>query len=249
MTSLIVSAPSNLDKLKRIGTGLAFILFPLLFIVAFAFHPHLLSPHILSAKELILRARHADLMQLGHVLDTFATILLVVIALHFMKLREQGSVAWAGLIGAALAIWGVMMLAALKGALCLTMSAIDTVSDQEFLQLMPGLLAMFSRKGWMVLLWSIVLLPIGFAIQVIPLLKTNAIPRWQGILFLIGMFLLGAPDGLEIVGVTASILMAVGLVPYGIRAIVKKETRVATFPAPVDMPYSDLQPAGAEKER
>lgn len=224
MTPLTPSAPSNLDNIKRIGTGLAFILFPLLFIVGFAFHPGLLSPHMLSPKELVLRARHADLMQLGHVLDTFGAVLLVVVALRFMKLREHGSVAWAGLIGGALAIWGVMMLAALKGALCLTMSAIDTVPDQEFAQMMPGLLAMFSRKGWMVLLWSIVFLPIGFAIQVIPLVKTHAIPPWQGILFLIGMFLLATPDGVEIVSLTASILMAVALVPYGIRTIIKNDT-------------------------
>jgi hypothetical protein len=224
MTPLTPSAPSNLDNIKRIGTGLVFILFPLLFIAGFAFHPGLLSPHVLSPKELVLRARHADLMQLGHVLDTFGAVLLVVVALRFMKLREHGSVAWAGLIGGALAIWGVMMLAALKGALCLTMSAIDTVPDQEFAQMMPGLLAMFSRKGWMVLLWSIGFLPIGFAIQVIPLVKTHAIPPWQGILFLIGMFLLATPDGVEIVSLTASILMAVALVPYGIRTIIKNDT-------------------------
>jgi hypothetical protein len=223
MTPITPSAPSNLDSIKRIGTGLAFILFPLLFIAGFALHPDLLSPQVLSPKELVLRARHADLMHLGHVLDTFGTVFLVVITLHFMKLRDRGSVAWAGLIGAALVIWGVMMLAALKGALCLTMSAIDTVPDQEFAQMMPGLLAMFSRKGWMVLLWGIAFLPIGFAIQVIPLVKTSVIPRWQGILFLIGMFLLATPDGVEIVSLTASILMAVALVPYGIQTIIKKD--------------------------
>jgi hypothetical protein len=224
MTPTIPSAPLNLDNIKRIGTGLAFILFPLLFIVGFAFHPRLLSPHMLSPRELVMRAQHADLMQLGHVLDIFGAALLIVIALRFMKLLDRGSAALAGLVGAALAIWGVMMLAALKGALCLTMSAIDTVPDQEFAQMMPGLLAMFSRKGWMVLLWSIVCLPIGFAIQAIALLKTHAIPRWQGILFLIGIFMVGTPDGLEIVNLTASILMAVALVPYGIQTIIKKDT-------------------------
>jgi hypothetical protein len=224
MASATPSKSSNLDNIKRIGTGLAFILFPLLFIVAFAFHPGLLSPHMLSPRELVLRARHADLMQLGHVLDMFGTVFLIVIALRFMKLLDHGSAAWAGLIGAALAIWGVMMLAALKGALCLTMTAIDTVPDQEFAQMMPGLVAMFSRKGWMVLLWSIVCLPIGFAIQAIALLKTHAIHRWQSILFLIGILLVGTPDGLEIVNLTASVLMAVALVPYGIQTIVKKDT-------------------------
>ncbi len=101
------------------------------------------------------------------------------------------------------------------------MSAIDTVPDSEFAQMMPGLLAMFSRKGWMVLLWGIVCLPIGFLMQAIPLVKTRIIPRWQGILFLIGILLVGTPDGLEIVNLSACILMAFGLVPYGIQIIIK----------------------------
>jgi hypothetical protein len=41
---------------------------------------------------------------------------------------------------------------------------------------------------------------------------------------LIGIFLVGTPDGLEIVNLTASILMAVALVPYGIQTIIKKDT-------------------------
>jgi hypothetical protein len=220
MRFLTPSSTSNLDYMKRIGTGLAFVFFPLLFMAGFAFHPGLLSPRMLSPAELVLRARHADLMQWGHVLDTLGAVLLVVIALRFMRLLDRGgSASWAGFIGAALAIWGVMMLVALKGALCLTMSAIDTVPDSEFAQMMPALLAMFSRKGWMVLLWTIVCLPIGFAVQAIALLKTNAFPRWQTTFFLIGTLLIGTPDGLEIVNLAACILMGLGLVPYGIQAI------------------------------
>jgi hypothetical protein len=43
-------------------------------------------------------------------------------------------------------------------------------------------------------------------------------------LFLIGIFAVGTPDGLEIVNLTASVLIAVGLVPYGIQIIIKKDT-------------------------
>lgn len=72
------------------------------------------------------------------------------------------------------------------------------------------------------LLWGIVCLPIGFAIQAIALLKTNSFPCWQSILFLIGVLLVATPDGLEIINLSASILMAIALVPYGLQ-IVKKE--------------------------
>jgi hypothetical protein len=85
--------------------------------------------------------------------------------------------------------------------------------------MMPGLLAIFSRKGWMKLVWGIVLLPVGFAIQAIGLLQVNALPRWQSTIFLIGVLLVALPDGMEIINLSASILMAVAMVPYGIHLI------------------------------
>jgi len=125
------------------------------------------------------------------------------------------------------AILGVVILAADKGALCLTMSALDTLPETEFSQMMPGLLAMYSFKGWLVLLWGILLIPIGFAIQAIALLKTKAFPRWGNVVFLIGVLFIGFPDGAEIINLTASILMAIALVPYGIQIIINKDQKVA----------------------
>jgi hypothetical protein len=213
----------SLAKAKRVGTGLAFILFPLLFIFAFAVHPGLLSPHLLDPQGLILRAHQNSLLQFGHVLVTLSTVLLVVVALHFMNLLEHKSAGWAGLIGAALAIYGAMILAVDKGALCLTLSALDTLPENQFAQFMPGLLAMFSKSGWLVLLWGLPFLPIGFAIQAVALIKSNALARWQGILFLIGVLLVATPDGIEIINLSASILMAAALVPYGIQIIFNRK--------------------------
>ncbi len=209
----------SLDRIKQLGTGLAFVLFPLLFIFAFAIHPGLLNPHLLEPAELISRAHANPLLQFGHALVTLSTGLLIVIALRFKNVLDHQSAGRAGLIGAALAIFGALMLAADKGALCLTMSALDTLAEKEFVQFMPGLVAMFSKAGWLVLLWGFVCLPIGFAVQAVALFKTRAMPRWQSGLFLIGVLLVGTPDGLEIVNLSASILMAVALVPYGVRII------------------------------
>ena len=148
-----------------------------------------------------------------------STALLVVIAVHFMKLLEDTPWALSGLVGAATGVLGAIILAADKGALCLTMTAIDTVPADKFAQMMPGLLAMFSFKGSMPLLWGMALLPLGFAVLAVALYKTSAIPRWQSALFLIGVLFVAFPDGAEIVNLTASILMAVALVPYGMRMI------------------------------
>jgi hypothetical protein len=210
-----------LDQIKQIGIGLAFIIFPMLFIFAFAVHPGLLQPHLLSPEEIILRARNNGLLQFGHVLVMLSTTLLIVVALHFMKLLDHSSLAWAGFIGAAIAILGAIILAADKGALCLTMSAFVTLPEKVFSQIMPGVMAMFTKQGWLGLLWGIVFLPIGFAIQAIALLKTNTLPLWQSILFLIGVLLVGTPDGLEIINLSASVMMAIAFVPYGIQIIAK----------------------------
>lgn len=208
-----------LNQAKRIGIGLTFIIFPLLFVFAFAVHPGLLQPRLLAPEEIILRAHGNGLLQFGHVLVTLSTALLIAVALHFMKLLDRSPGAWAGFIGAAIAIMGAIILAADKGALCLTMSAFDTLPEKVFAQILPGVLAMFTKQGWLVLLWGIVFLPIGFAIQAIALLKTNTVPRWQSILFLIGVLLVATPDGLEIINLSASFLMAIALVPYGIQII------------------------------
>jgi len=210
---------SLISQIQQIATGAALILFPLIFVFAFSVHPGLLRPRLLQPEEIIRRARRNKSLQLGHVLVLLGTALLIVVAIHFMKLLGQGNAAWAGWIGAVLAVLGAVLLAADKGALCLTMSALDTVPEDQFSAMMPGLLAMFSKKGWMILLWGILLLPAGFAIQAVGLLQGGALPSWQSILFLIGVLLVGTPDGMEIINLSASVLMAAALIPYGIQLI------------------------------
>jgi hypothetical protein len=209
----------RLSSAQQIGTGLAFVIFPLVFVFAFAVHPDLLHPRLLGPSELIVRAHRAGMLHIAHALVTLNTALLVVAALHFMALLGRSSCAWAGLVGAAFAVLGSLALAADKGALCLTMSAFDGLSDAEFAGMMPGLLAMFSKQGWLALLWGIALLPIGFGIQAIALFKTRSMAPWQSVLFLVGVLLIATPDGLEFVNLTASILMAIALVPYGFQLI------------------------------
>lgn len=211
---------SLFSQVLQIGAGAAFILFPLIFVFAFSVHPGLLKPRLLKPEELIWRARRSKWLHFAHSLVLLNTALLVVMAFHFMKVLSQGSAAWAGLIGGVLAVLGAIFLAADKGALCLTMSALDTVPEAEFSAMMPGLRAMFAKKGWMALLWGVLLLPVGAAIQAVGLLQANALPGWQSALFLIGMLLVATPDGLEIINLSASILMAIAMVPYGIQLIV-----------------------------
>ena len=213
------SSDQRLRAFLRFGTGLAFIIWPLVFVFAFATHPDLLSPQFLSPEELVVRARRQGVLQFGHALVTLNTGLLIVAALHLKKLLEPQAATW-GFVGATLAVAGALMLAADKGALCLTMSALDTLPDHEFEAMMPGLLAMFSKQGWLVLLWGLLLLPIGFGVQAVALLKYRVLPRWQGIAFLVGVLFIGTPDGAEIVNLVAALMLSVVWVPYGVGLIV-----------------------------
>ena len=225
MTSIAISSPArpgSLDTVKRIGTGLAFILFPLLFVFAFSVHPGLLNPHRLSDVEVILRMHHNALLTIGHVLVLFDAAILVVVTLELMKLLDHTSAAWAGFIGAALAVVGAIALGAEKGAECLTMSALDTLPQSQFMQAIPSLLPIFSHQGWMMLVWGVVLLAVGLSVQAIGLLTTKAMPRWQAVLLLVGVWMLGWPDGEEIVALVGSILLTVALVPYGFRILSKR---------------------------
>lgn len=213
---------SMILNVKRIGVGLSFILFPLIFVFAFAGHPNLLNPHFLSPAELIQRAHNNSILHLGHALVTLCTGLLVVVAIHFMNVLKNKPNEWFGFLGGVLAILGTLILAVDKGALCLTMSALDTLPEDEFVKMLPGLLAMFGKEGWLILIQGLPLLSIGFIIQAIGLLKSKSLAKWQSILFLIGVLFIGTPDGVEIINLTAAILLTIVFIPYGLRIITNK---------------------------
>ena len=214
--ALAATDSEALYRVKRIGTGLCFIVFPMIWVTAFSVHPHLMAPRFaLGPEALIHRAHGNGLLQFAHALVTLNTAILVVIALHFMKRLEGTSAAWAGLVGAACAVVGACLLAADKGALCLTMSALDTLPEPQFAATMPGLVAIFSFKGWMGLVWGLLLMPLGVIIQTVGLWRTRVFPRWQAGLLLVSVALVGFPDGAEIINLIAATGMAGAMVPYG----------------------------------
>jgi hypothetical protein len=212
----------SLRRAKRIGTGLCFLIFPAVWVFAFGVHPDLLAPQFFLEPEALINRAHGDsLLQFAHALVTLNTAVLIVLTLHFMRLLDRTSAAWAGFVGACLAVLGACMLAADKGALCLTMSALDTLSETEFRQMMPGLLAMFSFKGWMALVWGLLLMPIGVLVQTIGMFRAKVLPRWQLWFLLVGVLFIGFPDGAEIINLSSAVVMAVAMVPIGVGLIRK----------------------------
>jgi hypothetical protein len=109
------------------------------------------------------------------------------------------------------------------------MSTLDKVADKTFVAMMPGLMAIFDKQGWVVLVWGMVLLPLGFAVQAVGLLRSRAWPGWQAAALLAGSLFIAAPDGMEITNLTAALTLCVALIPEAVR--VARSTRVRRRPA------------------
>ncbi len=212
-----LNEPDPIERARRLCTAAALVVMPVIFVFAFATHPGLGSVQLLEPADLILRARGNSVLQLAHALVTLDTALLVVVALHLASLLRAGRHAWAGLVGGSMAVLGACLLAADKGALCLTMSALDAVDEHTFNAMMPGLLAIFDKQGWVALVWGMVLLPIGVAVQAVGLLQSGAWPGWQAGALLAGSLLIAAPDGMEIVNLTAALALFAALAPEAVR--------------------------------
>lgn len=209
-----------LTSLKDGAAGLAFVLSPALFAFGFAVHPGLRRPHVITdGDEMIARAHGNRRLHAGHVAVLAACPLLIATAMHYAGALTGSSAEWAGLVGASLAVIGAVALAADKGALCLTMSAFDTLPEPQFAQLAPGLRTLYAKAGWMWLLWAVLLLPLGFAILAVALLAGDAVPAWRGVALLAGSLLLMVPDGLEVVSLTGCVLLALAMIPTGVELL------------------------------
>jgi hypothetical protein len=216
-TPRALNQPDPIERARRLGTAAALVAMPAIFVFAFATHPGLGSVRLLEPAELIRRARGNPVLQFAHAMVTLNTALLVVVALHLQSLIRAGRGAWAGLVGCAMAVLGACLLAADKGALCLTMSALEAVDARTFDAMMPGLMAIFDKQGWVVLVWGMVLLPLGVALQAVGLMRSGVWPKWQAGVLLAGSLLIAAPDGMEIVNLAAALALLVALTPQAVR--------------------------------
>ncbi len=213
----IVNDP-NIGRAKRVGTGMAFILYPLLSGIAFAAHPNLLSLEIgvdVSAK--IAEFHGNAFMHLGHFLMTLGVPLLIVAIAKFMgMLKEHDS--WLGFIGGVMGVFGAVILAVDKTALCLVMSALDTVPEPMYAALLPGIEALFGLKGYLAIIYLLPLLPIGVLIQSVGLYRVRAIPRWQSVATIVAMLglIVAAAVDIDLFGLIATVILAVGWIPLGV---------------------------------
>jgi hypothetical protein len=209
-------ASDHVELLERRGAALACFLYPAAAGFAFATHPNLLTLSLEKTTAARVAAFHGNgLMHFGHLMMGIGSMLLVFIALEYMRMLRPSS-PWTSLIGGVTAIVGAMILAMDKAALCFVPSAFDTLPEAQFQALMPGIEAMFGFQGWLGILRLLPLLPLGFVILGVGLVKSRAIPRREAIPLLLGALLMCNPD-IDLIGLVATVVLAVGMWNSGLR--------------------------------
>jgi hypothetical protein len=210
----------KIDIIKKKGFALSIIVFPLMLFIGFVTHPNLLAMEPLQTVEQLVNRFHNNVMyHIGHLIVTFAVPVMIIYFIGVMNiLQGKGKILgfWGGIVG----VFGAFILAVDKGALCLTMSAFDTLPEDKFIIFMPSLEVIVLKKGLLFIVWLLFALIIGGIVQTIGLMKEKVIQKWQGILIIAGLLLLLNPD-IELISSIGSALMCIAYIPWGIKEINK----------------------------
>ncbi len=208
----------RLSVVRDYAYALSIIAYPIMLLIGFVTHPNLLAMEpLFTVDQLVGRFHNNPMYHIGHLIVTFTVPVLIIYFIGTMNLlRNEGRIYgfWGGIIG----VFGAFILAVDKGALCLVLSAFDTLPEADFQQLAPYLSVIVEKKGYLVIVWLIFALMIGGSIQVAGLLKEKVIKRWQGYLIIIGLLLLINPD-IELISSIGAALMCIAYIPWGIKEL------------------------------
>lgn len=211
----------KIEAIKKKSFALSIIVYPLMLFIGFVTHPNLLAMEPLQTVEQLVNRFHNNAMyHIGHLIVTFAVPVMIIYFIGVMNLL-QGKGKALGFWGGVLGVFGAFILAVDKGALCLTMSAFDTLPEDQFNDFIPYLQVIVSKEGLLFIVWLLFALVIGGIVQTIGLMKERVIQKWQGIFIIFGLMLLLNPD-IELISSVGSALMCIAYIPWGIQEL-KKE--------------------------
>ena len=206
----------DIEKIKQKSFAISIILYPVMLFIGFVTHPNLLEMQPLhTVEQLVDRFHNNPMYHIGHLIVTFAVPVIIVYfigTMNLLKGKGKSYGFWGGVIG----VFGAFILAVDKGALCLTMSAFDTLPEQEFQNFIPYLEVIVSKKGFLFIVWLLFALIVGGVIETIALMKEQVIQKWQGYLIIIGLLLLINPD-IELISSIGSVFMCIGYIPWGLQ--------------------------------
>ncbi|MDR1161879.1 MAG: hypothetical protein LBK45_06020 [Tannerellaceae bacterium] len=206
----------KIETIKSKGFALSILLFPLMLTTGFLMHPDLAEMKTLhTAQDLVGRFHNNLLYHIGHFIVMMAVPLIIAVMAGTMnKLQGKGRkyAFWGGITG----IFGAFILAVDKGALCLVLSAFDTMPEAQFQELTPYLDVIVQKAGLLWIVYFLPLLPLGAILQTIGLIKEGIVQKWQGSLIITGLLLLNNPE-IELISTIGSMLMCIGYIPWGIK--------------------------------
>ncbi|HNW57199.1 MAG TPA: hypothetical protein PKM69_05460 [Bacteroidales bacterium] len=237
----------KIETLKKKGFALSIIAFPVMLLTGFLMHPDLLKMEALqTVEQLVGRFHNQPVYHIGHLIVMFAVPVIIIGLSGIMNVlqgegRKPGF--WGGIIG----VFGAFILAVDKGALCLVLSAFDTLPEDQFQQFVPFLNVIVDKAGLLWVVWLLPLLPIGASIQAYGLMRERFISKWQGICIITGLLLLNNPD-IEFISSTGAILMCAGYIPWGVRILQGRmkctSTACPIYDAKIDKDFKCLKPCG-----
>ncbi|HPT22157.1 MAG TPA: hypothetical protein PLR88_09450 [Bacteroidales bacterium] len=237
----------KIETLKKKGFALSIIAFPVMLLTGFLMHPDLLKMEALqTVEQLVGRFHNQPVYHIGHLIVMFAVPVIIIGLSGIMNVlqgegRKPGF--WGGIIG----VFGAFILAVDKGALCLVLSAFDTLPEDQFQQFVPFLNVIVDKAGLLWVVWLLPLLPIGASIQAYGLMRERFISKWQGICIITGLLLLNNPD-IEFMSSTGAILMCAGYIPWGVRILQGRmkctSTACPIYDAKIDKDFKCLKPCG-----
>ena len=212
------------ENIKKKSFALSIIVYPLMLFIGFVTHPNLLAMEPLqTVEQLVNRFHNNSMYHIGHLIVTFAVPVMIIYFIGVMNLL-QGKGKILGFWGCVIGVFGAFILAVDKGALCLTMSAFDTLPRDQFTAFMPFLQVIVSKEGLLFIVWLLFALVIGGILQIIGLMREKIIQRWQGIFIITGLVLLLNPD-IELISSVGSALMCIAYIPWGIKELKNKNNR------------------------
>lgn len=206
------------EQVKTKGLAFSLMLFPIMLLVGFLMHPHLEQMKmIFTAQDLVERFHNNSYYHIGHLIVMFSVPFIIVSMIGIMNGLQSSGKNW-GFWGCIIGVFGAFILAVDKGALCLVLSAFDSLPERDFITISPFLQVIVDKAGLLKVCYLLPLLPIGAIIQGVGLIKEKCIKKWQGILMILGLLLLNNPD-IELISTIGTLFMCFGYFPIGIKAL------------------------------
>jgi hypothetical protein len=208
----------NIETIKKKSFGISIIVFPIMLLMGFIMHPNILKFEALqTVEQQVGRFHNQPLFHIGHFIVMFTVPVIMIALVGFMDILK-GEGKRLGFWGGIIALFGSFILAVDKGALCLVLSAFDTLPEAQFQNFIPYLDVIVHKAGLLWVVWFLPLLPLGTIIQALGLRKERYISKWQTVCIISGLLLLNNPD-IELISSIGAIFMCAGFIPWGVRIL------------------------------